>query len=154
MVVIVAKVAALLMQGAGVLVQRRNLGIGEGEHEPALLRRRRNVGGVARRHVAQGVGLLFRPVDAARLVEGRQRLPELALVHPVERGLLPGVLNPLHVLQDRRAVGLAQRLEHPASFDAGKLRVVARENQLRAGLLAAAASARQRARWKPWPPRP
>ena len=59
---------------------------------------------------------------------------KLALVHLVESGLLFGVLNPLHVLQDRRAVGLAQGFEHAATFDTGKLRVVAGKNEFRAGL--------------------
>jgi hypothetical protein len=87
-----------------------------------------------RGHVAQGVGLLLCPVDAARLVERVQRPAKLSLVHLVESGFLLGVLNPLHLLQDRRAVGLAQGFEHAAFFDAGELRVIASKNEFRASL--------------------
>ena len=89
----------------------------------------RNVGGVARRHLPQGVALLLRPVDAARLVERLQRALKLARVHLVESGFLLGGADALHVLQDRRAVRLPQRLEHAAALDARKLRVVARKNE-------------------------
>ena len=68
-------------------------------------------------------------MDAARLVEGLQRALKLATVHLVESGFLLGGADALHVLQDRRAVRLPQRLEHAAALDARKLRVVARKNE-------------------------
>ena len=132
--VIGPELAAPLVNDAGILVERVNLGIGEGEHEAALVGRFREVGGVGLRHIAQGVVLLRRPVNPARLVEGFERLRKLALVHLAEGRFLLGLLDALHVAKDRRAVRLPQRLEHAAALDAGKLRVVAGENKFRAGI--------------------
>ena len=65
--VILRQVAALPVQGAGVLVQARNVLVGVGEHEAAFVRRRRNVGGVPRRHVLKRVALPVRPINPALL---------------------------------------------------------------------------------------
>ena len=87
-----------------------------------------------RGHVLERVALARRPVDVSGLVEVLQGGAEVAAVHLAPCLLFFGTLHALNVRKDRRAVGLAQRLENPAALDARKLRVVARQNQLCARL--------------------
>lgn len=55
-------------------VQAVDFGIAESEHEAPLLRRRLKVGGVTLGHIAQGVAVPRRPVDAAHVFEGLERV--------------------------------------------------------------------------------